>query len=214
MEQPRFLSGQFLLAMPGIGDPRFEKAVIAMCVHDEEGALGIGLGRIAPRIGFHDLLRQLDIEPGAAPNVAIHQGGPVEPQRGFILHSADWDGPDSVDVGGRWVLSATLDILKAIAAGEGPSRWVAALGYAGWQGGQLDQEMRRHGWFVTPGRREPALRSRGGRALGRGLRRRRRRSAAADGGIRDGLSDFCVSMSHGPTLPRLVCIHARRKDVR
>jgi putative transcriptional regulator len=151
MDAPLSLSGQFLLAMPGIGDPRFEKAVIAMCVHDEDGALGIGLGRIAPRIGFHDLLKQLDIAPGVAPNVPIHQGGPVEPQRGFILHSPDWTGSDSVDVGGRWVLSATLDILKAIAAGEGPDRWVAALGYAGWQGGQIEQEMRRHGWFVTPG---------------------------------------------------------------
>jgi putative transcriptional regulator len=151
MEAPGFLSGQFLLAMPGIGDPRFEKAVIAMCVHDEDGALGIGLGRVAPRIGFHDLLKQLDIDPGLAPNVAIHQGGPVEPQRGFILHTPDWGGSDSIEVGGRWVLSATLDILKAIAAGKGPRQWVAALGYAGWQGGQLEQEMRRHGWFVTPG---------------------------------------------------------------
>jgi putative transcriptional regulator len=151
MEAPHFLSGQFLLAMPGIGDPRFEKAVIAMCVHDEDGALGIGLGRVAPRIGFHDLLKQLDIKPGEAPNAPIHQGGPVEPQRGFILHTPDWGDGESIDVGGRWVLSATLDILKAIAAGTGPSRWVAALGYAGWQGGQLEQEMCRHGWFVTPG---------------------------------------------------------------
>ncbi len=151
MEEPRFLSGQFLLAMPGIGDPRFEKAVIAMCVHDEEGALGIGLGRIVPRIGFHDLLKQLDIDPGAAPDAAIHQGGPVEPQRGFILHSPDWGGQGSVDVAGRWQLSATLDILKAIAEGRGPSRWVAALGYAGWGAGQLEEEMGRHGWFVTPG---------------------------------------------------------------
>lgn len=150
MESPRFLSGQFLLAMPGIGDPRFEKAVIAMCVHDEEGALGIGLGRVIPRLGFHALLRQLDIEPGSAPDVAIHQGGPVEPQRGFILHTPDWGGHESVQVGDHWVLSATLDILKAIAAGKGPSRWVAALGYAGWGPGQLDQEMARHGWFVTP----------------------------------------------------------------
>ena len=151
MDAPRFLSGQFLLAMPGIGDPRFEKAVIAMCVHDEEGALGIGLGRLAPRIGFHDLLKQLDIDPGEAPNVAIHQGGPVEQQRGFILHSPDWGGQDSCHVGTRWVLTATLDILKAIAEGRGPARWVAALGYSGWQGGQLEQEMSRHGWFVTPG---------------------------------------------------------------
>lgn len=151
MEAPRFLTGQFLLAMPGIGDPRFERAVIAICVHDENGALGLGLGRIVPRIGFHALLRQLDIEPGVAPDVAIHLGGPVEPQRGFLLHSLDWGGQDSVQVAGRWALTATLDILRAIAAGKGPSRWVAALGYAGWEGGQLEREMSGHGWFAAPG---------------------------------------------------------------
>jgi len=151
MDDPPFLSGQFLLALPGIGDPRFEKAVIAMCVHDAEGALGIGLGRVIPRLHFHDLLTQLDIQPGQAPNVSIHHGGPVEPQRGFILHSGDWEGEESVQVGERWVLSATLDILKAIAAGRGPSRWVVALGYAGWGPSQLDEEMARHGWFVTRG---------------------------------------------------------------
>ena len=115
MDQPKFLSGQFLLAMPGIGDPRFEKAVMAMCVHDEDGALGIGLGRIIPRITFHDLLKQLEIEPGVAPDVPIHLGGPVEPQRGFIIHSLDWGGEGSVQVSDRWVLTATLDILRAIA---------------------------------------------------------------------------------------------------
>ncbi len=151
MDQPRFLSGQFLLAMPGIGDPRFDKAVIAMCVHDEDGALGIGLGRIVPRITFHDLLKQLDIEPGSAPDVPIHLGGPVEPQRGFIIHSPDWGGEASVQVSNRWALSATLDILRAISEGRGPSRWVAALGYAGWGAGQLEQEMCSNGWFSTEG---------------------------------------------------------------
>jgi putative transcriptional regulator len=151
MDQPKFLTGQLLLAMPGIGDPRFEKAVIAMCVHDEEGALGIGLGRIVPRIGFHDLLKQLDIDPGVAPDVAIHLGGPVEPQRGFILHSLDWGGEGSVQVADRWVLTATLGILKAIAEGRGPTRWIAALGYAGWGAGQLEQELCSNGWFATPG---------------------------------------------------------------
>jgi putative transcriptional regulator len=105
--------------MPGIGDPRFERSVIAMCVHDEEGALGIGLGRIVPGLGFHDLLEQLDIDPGQSPNAPIHLGGPVEPQRGFILHSRDWGGQESVDVAGRWTMSPTIDVLKAIAAGEG-----------------------------------------------------------------------------------------------
>lgn len=137
--------------MPGIGDPRFERSVIAMCVHDENGAMGIGLGRLAPGIGFHDLLRQLDIDPGAAPDAPIHLGGPVEPQRGFVLHGRDWGGQESVDVAGRWTMSPTIDVLKAIAAGKGPTRWVAALGYAGWSEGQLEEEMSRHGWFVTPG---------------------------------------------------------------
>ncbi|HEX8258100.1 MAG TPA: YqgE/AlgH family protein [Allosphingosinicella sp.] len=150
-EEPRFLTGQFLLAMPGIGDPRFEKAVIAMCVHDEGGALGIGLGRIIPRLGFHDLLKQLDIPVGTAPDSAIHLGGPVEPQRGFILHSLDWGGDGSVQVSNRWTLTATLDILRAIAEGRGPTRWVSALGYAGWGAGQLEQEMCGNGWFTTPG---------------------------------------------------------------
>jgi putative transcriptional regulator len=151
MDQPPFLSGQLLLAMPGIGDPRFEKAVIAMCVHDENGALGIGLGRIVPRISFHDLLGQLDIAPGVAPDVPIHAGGPVQPQRGFLLHSTDWGGEESIQVGDRWTLTATLDILRAIAEGRGPTRWIAALGYAGWQSGQLEEELRGNGWFVTPG---------------------------------------------------------------
>lgn len=151
METPKFLSGQFLLAMPGIGDPRFERSIIAMCAHDEEGALGIGIGRTIPGLGFHDLLEQLEIEPGVAPNAPIHLGGPVEPQRGFVVHTRDWGGQESVDVAGRWTMSATLDVLKAIAEGSGPTRWVTALGYAGWQGGQIEEELSRHGWFVADG---------------------------------------------------------------
>ena len=151
MDEPKYLSGQFLLAMPGMGDPRFEKAVIAMCVHDENGALGIGLGRIVPRITFHDLLKQLDIDPGVAPDVSIHLGGPVEPQRGLLLHSTDWGGPESIQVGDRWTLSATLEILRAIAEGRGPRRWLAALGYAGWGAGQLEEELCGNGWFAAPG---------------------------------------------------------------
>lgn len=151
MDSPPFVTGQFLLAMPGIGDPRFERSVIAMCVHDENGAMGVGLGRIVPRLGFHDLLTQMEVEVGEAPNAPIHVGGPVEPQRGFVLHSQDWGGQESVDVAGRWTLSPTIDVLKAIAAGKGPSRWVAALGYAGWGEGQLEDELGRHGWFMTEG---------------------------------------------------------------
>jgi putative transcriptional regulator len=124
--------------------------VIAMCVHDENGALGIGIGRIVPRIGFHDLLEQLEIDRGVAPDAPLHFGGPVEPQRGFVLHGPDWGGEDTLKVGERWSLTSTLDILRAIAEGTGPSRWLVALGYAGWGEGQLDEEMTRHGWFATP----------------------------------------------------------------
>lgn len=148
-----FLSGKLLLAMPGMADPRFEHAVIAMCVHDENGAVGIGIGHKRSGISFRGLLRQLDIDPGHAPDAPVHHGGPVEPGRGFILHSIDWGGQDSVQVNGDkgalFAMTGTVDVLRAIAEGRGPARWIAALGYAGWGGGQLDEEMRRHGWFAA-----------------------------------------------------------------
>lgn len=151
MDQSRYMTGQFLLAMPGIGDPRFERAVIAMCSHDDEGALGVGVGMTLSQLSFHGVLKQLDIDPGVAPDRPVHIGGPVEPQRGFVLHSRDWSGSDTIDVAGRWNLSGTLDILRAIAGGTGPTQWLAALGYAGWGAGQLDGEMTRHGWFNVQG---------------------------------------------------------------
>jgi putative transcriptional regulator len=158
-DQPTFLSGKLLLAMPGMSDPRFERAVIAMCMHDENGAIGIGIGHKRAGISFRALLRQLDIEPGEAPDCAVHHGGPVEPGRGFILHSTDWGGEDSVQVNGEkgavFAMTGTIDVLRAIAEGRGPSRWIAALGYAGWDEGQLEGEMTRHGWFAA--RTEPKI---------------------------------------------------------
>ena len=155
IESPPFLSGRFLLAMPGMADPRFERAVIAMCVHDTDGAVGIGIGHKRAGIRFRGLLKQLEIDPGEAPDVAVHHGGPVEPGRGFVLHSTDWGGQDSVEVVGagelKFAMTGTIDILKAIAEGRGPSRWLIALGYAGWEGGQLDEEMTRHGWYAAQG---------------------------------------------------------------
>ena len=153
VEQPSFLSGKLLLAMPGMADARFERAVIAMCMHDQNGAIGIGIGHKRAGISFRGLLRQLDIDPGAAPDCAVHHGGPVEPGRGFVLHSSDWDGEDSVKVDGPkgeiFAMTGTIDVLRAIAEGMGPSRWIVALGYAGWDEGQLDEEMTRHGWFAA-----------------------------------------------------------------
>lgn len=147
MDKTSYMTGQLLLAMPGIGDPRFERAAIAMCAHDDEGALGIGVGALVKGISLHHLLQQFEIEPGEAPDAPLHFGGPVEPRRGFVLHSADWGGQDTIDVAGQWGLTSTIDVLKAIAEGQGPSRWLVALGYAGWGAGQLDSELTRHGWF-------------------------------------------------------------------
>ena len=158
MEQPPFLSGRVLLAMPGMSDPRFDHAVIAIAVHDENGAVGIGIGHKRAGISFRQLLRQLDLDPGDAPDCAVHHGGPVEPGRGFVLHSEDWGGQDTVHVAGpngNFALTGTTDILKAIAEGKGPSQWLIALGYAGWGEGQLEEEMTRHGWFTASG--SPAI---------------------------------------------------------
>jgi putative transcriptional regulator len=152
-EQPTFLSGKLLLAMPGMADPRFERAVIAMCVHDENGAVGVGVGHKRAGITFRGLLKQLDIDPGEAPDCAVHHGGPVEPARGFVLHSNDWGGQDTLHVNGEhgelYAMTGTIDVLRAIAEGRGPKRWIVALGYAGWGEGQLDEEMTRHGWFAS-----------------------------------------------------------------
>ena len=151
MEDPRFLSGKLLLAMPGMSDPRFERAVIVVCVHDENGAIGVGIGHKRAGISVRGLLRQLDIEPGEAPDVAVHHGGPIEPGRGFILHSTDWSGLDTLQVSDLCAMTGTIDVLRAIAEGTGPRQWVASLGYAGWGEGQLDEEMTRHGWFAARG---------------------------------------------------------------
>jgi len=159
MDQPLFLSGKLLLAMPGIGDPRFDRAVIAMAVHDEHGAVGIGIGQLRAGLRFRQLLKTLDVDPGEAPDCPVHHGGPVEPGRGFVLHSEDWGGQDTIQVvgpgGPLYAMTGTIDVLKAIAEGRGPSRWLIALGYAGWGAGQLDEEMTRHGWFAAGG--SPAL---------------------------------------------------------
>ncbi|MFV0624772.1 YqgE/AlgH family protein [Sphingomonas sp. ac-8] len=155
MESAAFLVGQFLLAMPGIGDPRFERAAIAICAHDEKGAMGVGISEEVEGLGLHDLLRQFELRTDLVPDRPVHIGGPVEPRRGFVLHSDDWSGQDTIDVSGRWSLSGTIDVLKAIAEGKGPQQFLVALGFAGWEAGQLEGELTRHGWFTT--RADPSL---------------------------------------------------------
>ena len=154
MTQAMYLSGRLLLALPGMGDPRFAHAAIALYVHDENGAFGVGVGQLRHGVTLHELMRELDIEPGVAPDCPIHDGGPVEPGRGFVLHSPDWESEDTLIVEPLGGLSASLDVLRAIAGGRGPAKWLVALGYAGWAPGQLDMEMRHHGWHAAEGRSE------------------------------------------------------------
>ena len=147
MNQSRSYAGHFLLALPGMEDNRFDHSVIAVCVHDENGALGIAVSEEIDGVGLHDLLDSFDITARNVPDLPVLRGGPVEPRRGFVLHSLDWTGHDMVEVGSGWGLSGSLEILKAIAEGAGPSRFLIALGYAGWGAGQLDLEMMGESWF-------------------------------------------------------------------
>ncbi|MEJ8571763.1 YqgE/AlgH family protein [Microbaculum marinum] len=151
-----FLDGQVLIAMPTMGDPRFERSVIYMCAHSDDGAMGIILNQPAENIRFTDLLRQLDVIgegdeirlPADVGRMRVHVGGPVETGRGFVLHSADWFVENStlpIDEG--ICLTATLDILKAIAKGDGPQSALLALGYSGWAPGQLESEIQANGWL-------------------------------------------------------------------
>ncbi|WP_333839636.1 YqgE/AlgH family protein [Novosphingobium sp.] len=151
MQDLGYLGGRLLLAMPGMMDPRFDHAVIALCMHDANGAFGIGLGSTREGITVHRLLEDIGIEPGDVPDGPVLHGGPVEPTRGFVLHSNDWGGEGSVTVSPLGTLSASLDVLRAIAEGRGPTRWIIALGYAGWAAGQLEEEMHHHGWHAAEG---------------------------------------------------------------
>ncbi len=154
MTSSRYFTGQFLVATPGMADPRFSRSIIAICSHDEKGALGINIGEISTDISFHGILDQFDIEAGGIEDKAIYVGGPVEQQRGFILHSLDYEISDSLQVGDRWGLSSSIDILRAIANGKGPQHWMAALGYSGWGAGQLEFELTQNGWAIVPGESE------------------------------------------------------------
>jgi len=155
-----YLDGQMLIAMPAMSDERFTRAVIYVCAHSTEGAMGIIVNQPAQNIKFPDLLVQLEVIPAVIPaaeriqlpnraeDVKVLKGGPVETGRGFVLHSADFFIENStlpIDEG--ICLTATLDILKAIARGNGPASAILALGYAGWAPGQLEQEIQQNGWL-------------------------------------------------------------------
>jgi putative transcriptional regulator len=151
-----WLAGQILIAMPAMGDPRFAQAVVYLCDHSAKGAMGIVVNRPLENPSFEELLRQLNIDPiPPARSIRLCSGGPVDNARGFVLHSADWTGEGSLRVDDSFALTASLDILKAIAGGGGPKQGVLALGYAGWGPGQLDAEMQQNAWLSAPA--DPAL---------------------------------------------------------
>jgi len=143
------LEGQFLIAMPGIGDPRFHRSVIFVCAHSEEGAMGLIINQSSDGLNFTDLLDQLEIKPDEETdgNLPIRIGGPVESSRGFVLHSTDYGEDGVLEIEGGYRLTGTIDILRAIAHGKGPSKHMIALGYTGWAPGQLEQELQQNGWL-------------------------------------------------------------------
>jgi putative transcriptional regulator len=155
-----YLDGQFLVAMPVMTDKRFARSVIYMCAHSAQGAMGLIVNQRAPHISFPQLLGQLSITADDGEGDAlqpdlvdldVHVGGPVDTGRGFVLHSSDYFAADStlpIDAGVS--LTATVDILKAIAGGKGPNQAILALGYAGWRPGQLESEIAANGWLHCP----------------------------------------------------------------
>ena len=156
---PGCLEGQLLLAMPSMSDRRFARSVIYVCAHSEDGAMGLILNQRANHISAPDLLERLGI-PARSPDdeisnevlgLSVHVGGPVESGRGFVLHSGDYFADDStLAIENNVCLTATIEILKAIAQGKGPDRALLALGYSGWSPGQLESEIQANGWLHCP----------------------------------------------------------------
>ncbi len=143
-------SGQLLIAMPGMGDMRFDRAVIFLCAHSEKGAMGLIVNKPSQDLSFADLVEQLSL-PSEGGEVAapIHFGGPVDHGRGFVLHSDDYSiDAATLGVKGGFGMTATIDILKDIATGHGPKAALLALGYAGWGPGQLEEEIQSNGWLL------------------------------------------------------------------
>ena len=146
-----YVTGQLLIAMPGMRDERFAKSVIYMCAHSEEGAMGLVLNQRLDSLTFAELISQLELdEKHLSRDVPVHFGGPVESGRGFVLHTSDYQQDATLEVVNGVALTATVEILKAIAQGKGPQKSLLALGYVGWGPGQLDMEIRANGWLQVP----------------------------------------------------------------
>jgi putative transcriptional regulator len=145
-----YLTGKLLVAMPFMEDNRFDHAVIYVCGHDEYGAIGLMINKPLNSLTFADLLMQLDIAPLPVTRpVQMQAGGAVEVSRGFVLHSTDYHSESTVRVGEQFCITATLDILRTLAQGKGPRKFLLALGYTGWGSNQLEQEIQDNYWIVV-----------------------------------------------------------------
>jgi putative transcriptional regulator len=150
------LAGQILIAMPGMADPRFDRSVVLVCAHSPEGAMGLIVNKPIEELSFAGLLEHLQIplarrDGAQGRDIRVHFGGPVERGRGFVLHSPDWaSGEGTMRVPGGFEMTATINILEALAAGGGPGRALLALGYSGWGPGQLEAEIARNDWLTAP----------------------------------------------------------------
>lgn len=144
------LTGKLLIAMPDMSDPRFTNTVIYMCAHSEEGGMGLIVNKPEAGITFAKLLDQMDISVSpAARDVRVYFGGPVDHQRGFVLHSSDYASDNgTLDVDDNYRMTATVEVLEDLAKGEGPDVAIMALGYAGWGPGQLEYEISQNGWLT------------------------------------------------------------------
>ncbi|MGV8988273.1 MAG: YqgE/AlgH family protein [Cypionkella sp.] len=145
------LTGKLIVAMPAMGDTRFQRAVILICAHTTEGAMGLIINKPMTDISFSELLTQLKIQHAdRGRDIRVHFGGPVERGRGFVLHSPDYSGGQATTtVGGTYGMTGTLDVLEALAKGEGPRQALLALGYSGWGPGQLEVEISRNDWLTA-----------------------------------------------------------------
>lgn len=145
------LAGKFLIAMPGIGDPRFDRSVIVMCMHTPEAAMGLVVNKVKQEITLGDVLEHLGVRaPDPVAKRPVLEGGPVKPDRGYVLHSPDFDAGEATQiVSPELSLTATRDVLEALAANNAPpAHYVLALGYAGWSAGQLESELHNNVWLV------------------------------------------------------------------
>ena len=148
--QDGYLSGQLLIAMPQMTDPRFEHSVVYMCAHNAAGAMGLVVNKLVDAMSFTELLRQMELEiesDNLDDQIQVHFGGPVESARGFVLHSTDYVSEATMRVDDSFSMTATIDVLRSIARGSGPGQAIFALGYAGWAPGQLDTEIQSNGWL-------------------------------------------------------------------